>query len=139
VSASEPKLLAGGNPQIPKGDGDGPVQAYIAAMPDCKKRCRPPSRRAGHKNRAGRPQGGEVELALLRHRRPRVVPQLPLLHQVREGDLLQWREAQPASAGRVEGPNTRYFHIHEDGEIDEQQFVDWIKQASVLPGWTAGI
>ena len=36
-------------------------------------------------------------------------------------------------------PNTRYFHIHEHGEIDEQQFVDWIKQASVLPGWTAGI
>jgi hypothetical protein len=28
-----PTLLAGGNPQIPKGDGDAPVQAYIAAMP----------------------------------------------------------------------------------------------------------
>jgi len=31
-----PKLLAGGNPQIPKGDGDGPVQAYIEAMPEWK-------------------------------------------------------------------------------------------------------
>jgi hypothetical protein len=31
------KLLAGGNPQIPKGDGDGPVQAYIAAMPGWKR------------------------------------------------------------------------------------------------------
>jgi hypothetical protein len=30
---STPVLLSGGNPQIPKGDGDGPVQAYIAAMP----------------------------------------------------------------------------------------------------------
>src|SRR5690606_10382436 len=29
----EVKLLSGGNPQIPKGDGDEPVQAYIAAMP----------------------------------------------------------------------------------------------------------
>ena len=29
---SEPKLLSGGNPQIAKGDGDTPVQAYIAAM-----------------------------------------------------------------------------------------------------------
>jgi hypothetical protein len=28
-----PKLLSGGNPQIPKGEGDGPVQDYIAAMP----------------------------------------------------------------------------------------------------------
>ena len=31
-----PKLLAGGNPQIPKGEGDAPVQAYIAAMPGWK-------------------------------------------------------------------------------------------------------
>jgi hypothetical protein len=31
MSASKPKLLSGGNPQIPKGDGDAPVQAYIAA------------------------------------------------------------------------------------------------------------
>src|SRR5436190_23816616 len=29
-------LLAGGNPQIAKGDGDAPVQAYIAAMPGWK-------------------------------------------------------------------------------------------------------
>ena len=30
-------LLSGGNPQIPKGDGDAPVQAYIAAMPGWKR------------------------------------------------------------------------------------------------------
>jgi hypothetical protein len=35
-TAAEPKLLSGGNPQIAKGDGDAPVQAYIAAMPDWK-------------------------------------------------------------------------------------------------------
>lgn len=28
-----PVLLAGGNPQIPKGYGDGPVQDYITALP----------------------------------------------------------------------------------------------------------
>lgn len=33
---SEPVLLAGGNPQIAKADGDEPVQAYIAAMPGWK-------------------------------------------------------------------------------------------------------
>ena len=33
----KPKLLSGGNPQIPKGDGDAPVQAYIAAMPGWKR------------------------------------------------------------------------------------------------------
>src|SRR6267378_3281428 len=34
--AAKPVLLAGGNPQIAKGDGDTPVQAYIAAMPGWK-------------------------------------------------------------------------------------------------------
>ena len=34
---AKPKLLAGGNPQIAKGYGDAPVQAYIAAMPGWKR------------------------------------------------------------------------------------------------------
>ena len=34
--AAAPKLLSGGNPQIAKGYGDAPVQAYIAAMPGWK-------------------------------------------------------------------------------------------------------
>src|SRR5690625_6003000 len=32
-----PTLLSGGNPQIPKGDGNGPVRDYIAAMPGWKR------------------------------------------------------------------------------------------------------
>src|SRR5437870_13296902 len=35
-AAAKPTLLSGGNPQIAKGDGDTPVQAYIAAMPGWK-------------------------------------------------------------------------------------------------------
>jgi hypothetical protein len=30
---SKPMLLAGGNPQIAKADGDNPVQAYLSATP----------------------------------------------------------------------------------------------------------
>src|SRR5512147_2342058 len=38
VSEAKPvKLLSGGNPQIAKGEGDAPVQAYIAAMPGWKR------------------------------------------------------------------------------------------------------
>src|SRR6267378_3924876 len=33
----KPALLAGGNPQIAKADGDAPVQAYIEAMPGWKR------------------------------------------------------------------------------------------------------
>src|SRR5690606_39619812 len=36
ATRDKPRLLSGGNPQIPKGEGDGPVQDYIAAMPDWK-------------------------------------------------------------------------------------------------------
>jgi len=36
VAPGQPVLLSGGNPQIPKGEGDAPVQAYIAAMPGWK-------------------------------------------------------------------------------------------------------
>jgi len=35
-AVAKPILLAGGNPQIAKADGDAPVQAYIAAMPGWK-------------------------------------------------------------------------------------------------------
>jgi hypothetical protein len=35
--AAKPVLLAGGNPQIGKAEGDAPVQAYIAAMPGWKR------------------------------------------------------------------------------------------------------
>ena len=31
-----PRLLSGSNPQVAKGDGDGPVQAYLAALPGWK-------------------------------------------------------------------------------------------------------
>ena len=35
-TGEKPALLSGGNPQIPKADGDAPMQAYIAAMPGWK-------------------------------------------------------------------------------------------------------
>ena len=36
-AAKPVKLLAGGNPQIAKADGDAPVRAFIAAMPGWKR------------------------------------------------------------------------------------------------------
>jgi hypothetical protein len=37
VAPVKPRLLSGGNPQIAKADGNAPVQAYIAAMPEWKR------------------------------------------------------------------------------------------------------
>ena len=139
MSASEPKLLAGGNPQIPKGDGDGPVQAYIAAMPNWK-------------SDVGRRLDGLVTRTV-----PDVRKAVKWNSPFYGIDGLGWflsfhcftryvkvtffngAKLSPLPPEGSKDPNTRYFHIHEDGMIDEQQFSDWIRQASVLPGWTAGI
>ena len=102
---AKPVLLSGGNPQIAKADGDAPVQAYIAAMPGWKRdvgrrldaliaRTVPGVRKAVKWNS---PFYG-VE-------RRRLVPQLPLLHEVREGRVLPRRVA--ASRSRPASPSRR--------------------------------
>jgi hypothetical protein len=129
-----PKLLSGGNPQIPKGDGDAPVQAYIAAMP-------------GWKSEIGRRLDtlivetvpnvvkavkwntpfygmGERRWFLAFHCYTRYV-------QVAFFDGASLLPLPPKSSKQA---NVRYWEIHEDQKIDETQFVDWIRQASVLPG-----
>jgi hypothetical protein len=40
---------------------------------------------------------------------------------------------EPVPAGKSKAPETRYYDIRE-GELDEAQFADWVKQASELPG-----
>jgi hypothetical protein len=35
-------------------------------------------------------------------------------------------------------PDARYFHVHEDDEIDEDLVASWIRQAAALPGWIPG-
>ncbi|TIS14049.1 MAG: DUF1801 domain-containing protein, partial [Mesorhizobium sp.] len=41
---------------------------------------------------------------------------------------------KPVPPGESRSKDTRYFHIHEDDQLDEAQFVSWVKQASQLPG-----
>ena len=107
--AAKPALLAGGNPQIAKADGDAPVQAYIAAMPGWKRdvgrrldaliaRTVPGVRKAvkwnsplyGVEGRGKAKQG------------PRMVPRRPLPHEVREGGFLPRRVAASCPSRRVQ-------------------------------------
>ena len=41
---------------------------------------------------------------------------------------------RPAPPGESKSKGTRYFHIHEDDQLDEAQFAAWVKQAIQLPG-----
>ena len=84
-AAAKPKLLSGGNPQIPKGDGDGWFLSY-----HCFDRY--------------------IKVTFFR------------------GTSL---DPVPPEGSKI--PETRYFHIYEDG-FDEKQFAAWVKQASKLPG-----
>lgn len=131
-----PVLLSGGNPQIPKGDGDAPVQAYIAAMP-------------GWKRDVGRRLDAIIE---------RVVPDVrkavrwnsPFYGAAGKGWFLNYHcftkyvkvaffngsSLEPLPPGESKDENVRYLNIYEDGEFDAAQFEDWVRQARELPGWS---
>lgn len=134
TSAGTPRLLSGGNPQIAKGYGEAPVQAYIAAMP-------------GWKRGVGARLDALIEAAVPGVRK--AVKWNSPFYGVEEGSwflsfhvfaryvkVAFFRGASldpvPPVASKTQG--TRYLHIHEDEVLDEAQFTDWVKQASRLPG-----
>jgi hypothetical protein len=133
-NSAMPKLLSGGNPQIAKGDGDAPVQTFIAAMP-------------GWKRDIGRRLDDIIE---------RTVPGVhkaikwntPFYGVEGQGWFLGFHcmtnyikvaffrgtSLRPVPPGESKQKEVRYLHIHEDDVLDEDQFATWVKQASQLPG-----
>jgi hypothetical protein len=133
-AGGKPTLLAGGNPQIPKGEGDAPVQAYIAAMP-------------GWKRHVGR------------HLDALIVRTVPDVHKAVKWNspfygikgngwfvnfhcftryvkvaFFRGTSLRPVPPGESKHPEVRYLDIHEDDPLDEAQLAKWVKQASKLPG-----
>lgn len=130
-----PKLLSGGNPQIPKGDGDEPVAAYLAAMPDWKQDV---GRRLNALvveavpgvNKAIRwnsPFYGTDEHAwfLSFH---------CFTHYVKV-TFFNGARLDPPPPEPSKDDDARYLHVGEDGIADEAQLRDWIRQSAGLPGW----
>jgi hypothetical protein len=132
-AATKPALLAGGNPQIAKADGDRPVQAYIAAMPGWKRdlgrrldvliaRSVPNVRKAVRWNSpfygiegrgwflAFHVFTGYVKVTFFRGTSLRPVP--------------------PGGKSR----DARWIDVHEH-DLDEARMATWIRQAAALPGW----
>jgi hypothetical protein len=100
--AAKPKLLSGGNPQIAKGEGDAPVQAYIAAMPGWKqgvgRRLDAPITRTV----PGVHKAVKWNSPFYGIKGPGLVPQLSLLHEVHQGGVLPRHVAQSCSARRIQ-------------------------------------
>ena len=134
LADEKPALLSGGNPQIPKGDGDGPVQAYIAAMPGWKRdvgrrldaliaRTVPDVRRAVRWNSPFYGVDGQGWF-LAFHCFTKYV----------KVTFLRGAALQPVPPGPSKDKHVRYLDIREDEPIDEALVASWIKQASKLPG-----
>jgi hypothetical protein len=131
--AGEPVLLSGGNPQIAKGAGDGPVQAYIAAMP-------------GWKRDIGRRLDALV-VATVPGVQKAVKWNTPLYGIDGQSWFLGYHcftnyvkvtffrgtSLRPVPPGASKHKEVRYLDIRE-GALDEAQFTAWVKQASKLPG-----
>ena len=135
-AAAKPRLLSGGNPQIAKADGDAPVQAYIAAIPEAWKQA----------------VGRQLDTLVTR-----TVPGVhkavkwnsPFYGMAGKGWFLSFHcftryvkvtffnggALRPKPPGTSKHEAVRYLDIHEGEPIDEAQLADWLKQASRLPGW----
>jgi hypothetical protein len=133
------KLLSGGNPQIAKGDGDAPVQAYIAAMPGWKREL------------------GQHLDALIVHNVPKVHKAVkwnsPFYGIEGQGWFVSFhvftrcvkvmffsgQSLKPIPpGGTAKSKDARWIDIKEGDELDEAQMAKWVKQAAALPGWDPG-
>ena len=133
--AGKPALLAGGNPQIAKGDGEAPVQAYIAAMP-------------GWKRDVGRRLDAFIVRTLPGVRKA-VKWNSPFYGMDGQGWFLNFHcftkyvkvaffrgaSLRPVPPGESKHKDGRYLDIYEDDQFDEERVARWIRQAAALPGW----
>jgi hypothetical protein len=133
--AARPVLLAGGNPQIAKADGDGPVQAYIAAMPGWK-----------------RDVGRRLDALIVRTVpgvRKAVKWNSPFYGVEGQGWFLNYHcftnyvkvaffrgsSMRPLPPGESKHKDVRYLDVRQDDQLDEELVASWIRQAAALPGW----
>lgn len=134
TAAGEPVLLSGGNPQIAKGYGDAPVQAYVAAMP-------------GWKSGLGRRLDALIERAVPGVRKA-VKWNSPFYGADDESWFMSFHcfdkyvkvaffrgaALEPVPPGASKQKEVRYLDIRENDRLDEERFVSWVEQAAHLPG-----
>ena len=132
----DPALLSGGNPQIPKGEGDAPVQAYIRAMPGWK--------------RAVGERVDRLVAQTVPDVRKAVKWNSPFYGVEGQGWFLSFHcfnryvkctffngaALTPPPSGRtLKSGAARWLDVHEGEELDEALLAGWIRQAAAIPGW----
>lgn len=137
AKGTKPKLLSGGNPQIPKGDGPGPVRDYLTAMPGWK-------RKIGKRLDALLAESVPDVRKAVRWNQPYYgSPDAPDDHWFAsfrcytsyvQLQLLQGTSLDPMPPKESKHDEVRYLDIHEDDEIKDDQLRSWFRQAAALPG-----
>ncbi len=134
TTTGEVRLLSGGNPQIAKADGDAPVQAYIAAMPEWK-------------SDVGR-RLDELIVRNVPNVRKAVRWNSPFYGIEGQGwfvsyhvfaryikvTFLNGASLNPVPPGGGKDPDARWVDIYE-GALDEEQMAEWVRQSAAIPGW----
>ena len=128
-AATRPKRLAGGNPQIPKGYGEGSIKAYLVALPGWK-----------------RAVGKKLD-ALITRTVPTVSKAVKYNSPLYGMDGRTWfasfhcfdayikvtffrgTDLDPVPPVESKVSRVRYFHIHETDTLDAARFANWVKQA----------
>ena len=129
-----PVLLSGGNPQMPKSDGDAPVQAYIAAIPRWKQdvgrrldelitREVPEVRKAMRWNSPFYGVEGKGWFASFH-----------IFSHYIKVTFLNGASLNPEPPGSGKDPDSRWIDLYE-GELDEDEMAEWVRQSAELPGW----
>jgi hypothetical protein len=133
-ASEKPRLLAGGNPQIPKGDGEEPVNAYLRAMP-------------GWKQAVGQ-RLHDLVVRTVPEVRMAVRWNSPYYGVEGNGWFLSYHcftryvrvtwlngsSLDPPPPGESKHERVRYLDLHEDDEFDDERIASWIRQAAALPG-----
>ena len=128
-------LLSGGNPQIPKGYGDKPVQAYLDAIPVKWKQ--DVSRRIDkliEKTVPGVLKAVKWNTPMYGMEPDHYFLGFHMFDRYVKVSFNFGAKLTPMPPGTSKQANVRYLDIHEDDAFDEAQFSDWVKQASQLPG-----
>ena len=132
--AAKPKLLAGGNPQTAKAEGNAPVKAYIAAIPGWKAvvarrldaiivRSVPGVRKAIKWNSPFYGVEGQGWFVSFH-----------VFTQYVKVTFFRGTSLRPVPPGGT-GKDARWIDIRAGDQLDEAQMATWVKQAAALPGW----
>lgn len=134
-SSPTPKLvlLSGGNPQIAKADGDGPVQAYISAMPGWK---RDVGRRLDAlitRTVRGVHKGVRWNSPMYGIKGQGWFVSFHVFTRYVKVTFFRGTSLRPVPPGGT-GSEARWIDVRE-ADLDEALLVKWLEQAAAIPGW----